>query len=238
MAERHGVGDEAAKSLGERVVAHVDRVREELLAPFVGHPDDRGVDVEHVDDGARERLERLVERQALGERARDLVERSQTPRGRALGGERGLALVSEPGRLLVQLRILDGDRELAGERGEQRRLVLARGAPHLGIRREQPDDVTARDERHGERPGHLDDRREPRGTEREVEQTLRRRGVRGRDSAAGRLLEAPVGGTKVDGDAVDAEDLGDALDGGLERVGDRELGRRLDDHLEQRARAR
>ena len=59
-----------------------------------------------------------------------------------------------------------------------------------------------------------------------------------RGSAAGRLLERAVCQTEVDGDAVDAEDLGDALDGGLERVRDRELGGRLDDDLEQRARAR
>ena len=36
--------------VGELVVGDVERARHELLAPRVGHPDHRGVDVEHVDD--------------------------------------------------------------------------------------------------------------------------------------------------------------------------------------------
>ena len=135
LAERDGLGEDRADRLGERRVPDVDRARQELLAPLVRHPHDGRVEVEHLDDGARERLERLVEPEALREGARDLVERAHPPCRRPLGGERRLALLSEPGRLLVELRVLDGDRELSGERGQQRRLVLARRGP---ARRDRP----------------------------------------------------------------------------------------------------
>ena len=56
-------------------LSDMDSTRYELLASVVGHPYDGGVDVEQVDDGARERIEGLVERETLSEGARDLVER-------------------------------------------------------------------------------------------------------------------------------------------------------------------
>ena len=125
-------------------------MRHELLPPLVRHADDRRVEVEHLHDGARQRVERLVEPEALREGARDLVERAHPARRRPLGGERRLALLPEPLRLLVELRVLDRDRELAGERRQQRRLVLARRRRSRGVRRQQAHDVAAGHERNGE----------------------------------------------------------------------------------------
>ena len=51
----------------------------------------------------------------------------------------------------MELRVLDGHRELPCERGQQRRLVLARRGPAGRIRSEQADDVAARHERNGKR---------------------------------------------------------------------------------------
>ncbi len=259
LAERNGLREDRAHRLRERGLPHVDGVRYELLAPVVGHPHDRRVEVEHLDDGARQRLERLVEAEALREGARDLVERANPARGRAFGREGRLALLAEPRRLLVELRVLDGDRELSRERRQQRRLVLARRGPAGRIRREQADDVAARHERNGERradsglPRGSRDRREPwilpdvrdlehgtlaRRPEREVEQPVGDTRVRPDETATRRLLElALAGAAEIDGDTVHVEQLGDALDRDLERVRDGELRRRLHDHLEQRPRA-
>ena len=129
----------------------MDRPGLELLAPFVRHPDDGGVDVEHLDDGPREGLQSLVEPEALRERARDLVQRAQPPRRRPFGGERRLALLPEARRLLVQLRVLDGYRKLPRERRQQRRFVLARRGPPGRVGSEEPDDLAARHERNGQR---------------------------------------------------------------------------------------
>ena len=187
--------------------------------------------------------------QALREGARDLVERAEAPRGRALGGERRLALLAQQGRLLVQLRVLDGDSELAGERGEQRRLVLAGRDRSRRVRSEESDDVAARDERHGERRvdsglprhgrhvgearvahdvgdfEHCPSRAGPSAT------SSRRSATRAcgtGQATTRRLLELAVArAAEVDGDAIDVEQLGDPLDGRLERVRDGELGRRL-----------
>ena len=112
----------------------MDRVRHELLTALVRHPHDRGVEIEHLDDGARERIERLVEPEALREGARHLVERADLPRRRALGCKGCLALPAEQRRLLVELRVLDSDRELSGERGKQGSLVRAGSRPPLRIR--------------------------------------------------------------------------------------------------------
>ena len=55
--------------------------------------------------------------------------------------------------------------------------------------------------------------------------------------AARRLLERAVAcAPEIDGHAIHLQQLRDPLDGGLQRVRDRELGRRLDDDLEQRLR--
>ncbi len=64
-----------------------------------------------------------------------------------------------------------------------------------------------------------------------------RAGRRGRDSPLPRARLPLPRAAEIDGDAVHAEQLGDALDGDLERVRDGELRRRLHDHLEERTRA-
>ena len=62
--------------------------------------------------------------------------------------------------------------------------------------------------------------------------------MRAGEAAAGCLLELVLPrAAEVDGHPADVEQLGDALDRGLERVRDGELRRRLHDHLEQRPRA-
>ena len=50
-----------ARRVGKVRILDVDRTRRQQLSPFVGHPDHGGVDVEHIDDRLRERIERLVE---------------------------------------------------------------------------------------------------------------------------------------------------------------------------------
>ena len=73
-----------------------------------------------------------------------------------------------------------------------------------------------------------------RGPERDVEQAIGDACVRAGETAARRLFELAVPrAAEVDGHAVHVEQLGDALDGGLECVRDGELRRRLHDHLEQ-----
>ena len=259
LAERDRLGEDRAHRRGERSLPDVDGKRQELLAPLVRHPHDRRVEIEHLDDGARERLERLVEPEALSEGAGHLVEGANPPCGSPLGCKGRLALLTETGRLLVELRILDGDRELSCERCQQRRLVLARRGPADGIGREQADDVAARHQRNGKRradPGlprcsrnhrkprvspdirDLEHRPLTRRPERDVEQPVGDACVRAGEAAARRLLElAFPRAAEVDGHAVNAEQLGDALDCDLERVRDGELRRRLHDHLEERPRA-
>ena len=92
----------------------------------------------------------LVERQLLRERARDLVQRAQAARRLALGGERGLALAAELGRLLVELRVLHRDGELPGERAEQRRFVVGRTTTEHRIDREQADHLAPDEQRNRE----------------------------------------------------------------------------------------
>ena len=258
LAERNGLGEDHAHRLGERSVPNVDGKRQELLVPLVGHPHDRRVEIEHLDDGARERIERLVEPEALREGARHLVERAHAAGRRPLGGERRLALLSETGRLLVELCVLDRDRELSGERGEQCRLVLARRGPVGRIGGEQADDVSARHERNGKRradPGlsrgirdhreapvspnvrYLEHRPHTRRPERDVEQPVGDACVRAGEASARRLLELALArAAEVDRHAAYVEQLGDALDRDLEGVRDGELRRRLHDHLEERPR--
>ena len=158
----------------------------------------------------------------------------------------------------MELRVLDRNRELPGERGEQRGLVLGGVGPSCRIRRKQPDDLAAghqrdrkrraysglagdrRDRREAWLPhdvGDLEDRPVSGRSERQVEQTVGDSLVRAREPAARRLLELAVAFcAEIDGDTVDAEQLGDPLDRGLERVGDRKLRSSLRNHLEQRPR--
>ncbi len=255
LSERDGLGEDGANRVGERSVPDVDRVRHELLAALVRHPHDRGVEIEHLDDGARKRVERLVEPEALREGARHLVERADLPRRRALGCKRCLALPAEQRRLLVELRVLDCDRELSGERGKQRSLVRTGGRPPRRVRRKKSHDVAPRRERDCESradarlPGRVRRLGEPgvprdvhdlehgtlaRRAERDVEQPVGDARVRAGQVAAGRFLERAVArAPEVDGHAIHLEQLRDPLDGGLQGVRDRELRRRLDDDLEQ-----
>ena len=132
-------------------VLDVLRARSEELAAIVGHADHGGVDVEHVDDRLRQRLERLVERELLRKRAGDLVQRTEPARRVPLGGERGLTLVAEVRGLLVELRVLHRDRELPCKRTEQLRLVVRRTAAEDRVHRQQADHLAANEERDRER---------------------------------------------------------------------------------------
>ena len=71
--------------------------------------------------------QRLVEPEALREGARDLVEGAQAARRLPLGRERGFPLAAQLRRLLVELRILHGHRELPSQRAEQSGFVFGRG---------------------------------------------------------------------------------------------------------------
>ena len=62
----------------------------EHFAAAVRQPHRRRVDPERLDHRPRHRLERGLERKAVGERVGDLVLRAQPPRELALGGERDL----------------------------------------------------------------------------------------------------------------------------------------------------
>ena len=69
----------------------------------------------------------------------------------ALGSERCLPLAAQLGRLLVELRVLDGDRELYRKRAEESSLVLGRTAAERRVGRQQADHLCADDKRHRER---------------------------------------------------------------------------------------
>ncbi len=125
----------------------MQREGEQLLAPGIGHAQHRRVDLEELDDCAHDSLQRHVEREALRERARDLVERAEPARGRALGRERLLELASEPGGFLVQPCVLDRDREAGCDRREQLELAGARLVATCRVDGEQPDHVIADGER-------------------------------------------------------------------------------------------
>jgi hypothetical protein len=237
----------------------VDRPRPELFAPLVRHPHDRSVDVEHFHHGARESRERLVEAKALREGPGNLVQRTHPSRRSPLGGEGRLPLLPEPSRLLVELSVLDGDRELPGKRGQQRRFVLACRPSTRRVRGKEPHDIAPSHERNRQRradsglPGRSARQRESRvaynvgdlqhppvgrRAEGDVEQLVCDSRVRAGEAAAHGFLELHVvGATEVDRNTLDTEEVGDALNGGLERVRDGELGRRLRDHFEHCSRA-
>src|SRR4029450_1629067 len=84
------------------------------------------VDVERVDERDGHAVERLLEREALREGARDLVERVEAPRDGLLCGARLALALDRRLEVLVEPRVLDGDGELGGERHEEPRLALAR----------------------------------------------------------------------------------------------------------------
>ena len=237
----------------EARVGHVHRTGDELVAAPVLHPDHRRVGLEQLDGGARHGIEGRVERQALGERPRDLVQRPQALRRLAFRGERLLALRGEALGSLVQLGVLRRHRQLVRERREERRLVRRQLPPARQVRGEQAHELLAGDERHGERrldagaadtltnrgqprvgPGVLDVHHpvDPAGAERELEQPLGDHQLRVGELAAGRRAQ-PEPLADVDGHAVRAEQLRDARDRRLQRVRQRELGDRLAHDFEQ-----
>jgi hypothetical protein len=117
--------------------------------------------VEDLHHRARDRFEGRLEREALGEGARDVVQGAELVGRLTLGLERPLEDVSELLRPLVEARVLDGDGELRRERDQERLLALAvrprarledaQSADHLvpdGERHEEgAADVARRDDR-------------------------------------------------------------------------------------------
>ncbi len=157
----------------------------------------------------------------------------------------------------MQLSVLDDDRKLAGERREQRRLVVRKLTPAREVGGEQADQLLSGDERHRE---HRVDLRLVDGLVHRCEAKV---GLRVRDvqhslrtERAERQLEQPLGDgelrarhplprlgpqsrplTQVHGHALRAQQLGNPRDGGLQRVRKRELGGRLADNGQQCLRA-
>ena len=143
--------EERARRRVDALVVDVHGPRDELDPALVGHPDHGGIDTEQRHDRLREHVERRLEREALREGARDLVQRVE-PLGRlALRRERLLALAAQLLRALVQPRVLDQHGELRGERDEQRALVGAQRPRLPRVDGEHADRLVADDERQRER---------------------------------------------------------------------------------------
>ena len=127
----------------------------------------------------------------------------------------------------MELRVLDGDRELAGERSQERRLVGAQLSAAREIGREQADQLLAGDERHREhrvhrclagrfahgshaqvrlRVGHVQHPLRAQRPESELEQPLGDRQLRAPGRAPG-LRAQPRSLAQIDRDAVGAEQL-------------------------------
>ena len=122
-------------------------LRHESLAALVGHSDPDGVGPEQLRGRAHESLERRLEREALREGPRDLVEGSQRSRRLLLGLERFASFGIAPLQLLVESCVLDGDRELRSERGHERELVRRQRSPARRVDGEQSDEVLPHAER-------------------------------------------------------------------------------------------
>ena len=252
--ERLRQGEDRADRLGQPLLADVHGDRDELVTALVGHAQGGSVDAEGLYDRARDGVERVVEREVLGEGARDLVQRAE-----ALGRLEGLVagalrILRFLGELLMEARVLDRDRELRRERPEQRFLVLGQLAALLGVGGEQADHLVAGAERNADRSldaklldgaahageaniarrvGQEHQSAAARGAERELEQALADSHVRAREAALRCGLE-PVVFDEVDGQPLCRQQLPHAFDGGLERVRERELGDRLADDREER----
>ncbi len=240
----------------EAFVGEMRRMRDELVAALTLHADHGRVRVEQVDRRARHGFERRVEREALRERPRDFVQRAQLLRGFALGRERLLPFRGESLRALVELGVLRRDRQLAGQRREQRQLVRLELAAEGEVHREQPDDLFTRNERQGKdrfdlglddgvpdgrevqiglRVGDVEHALGPERPEGELEQALGH-GELGGGVSAGFVAQAvPV--AEVDRHPLHAQQLGHACDRGVDRVRERKLGDRLADDREQGARS-
>ena len=116
LAERLAPADDGPDGVLRPRIGDAQRPRLERLLARVWHADHSDVDVEHLGHGSCNGFQRRVQRQALRERPRDLVERTKLTRRRTLRLESALALVAEPCRLFVELRVLYRDRELRRER--------------------------------------------------------------------------------------------------------------------------
>ena len=206
-----------------------------------------------------DRFERHVEREALRERARDLVERPEPARGLPLGRERLLQLGSETRGLLVQPRVLDRDRERRGDRREQLELAGTRLHAPGRIDGEQADHLVAHHERQRESRSRFPLPRARRSRRRGgAPSTCRRSTTTPRArygpsassssaSAARRCgparpraapVVSPLSSQQVDREPLGADELPELLGRSLERVLERELLIRLSDDGEERARLR
>ena len=182
------------------------------VAALVRHADHRGVDIEHARRPSRAtRLERRVEREALRERAGDLVQRAQTPRG-LRARRRARASRSPPRRFVssCSCAFWTATASWPASAREQRLLVLVEPAPRAGrpraarstraratSGRASAASISASRQRRATpraasraTSGDGDERRGRARAEREVEQPLRDARVRAGEPAAGRRLRA------------------------------------------------
>ena len=164
--------------------------------------------------------------------------------GRVAGALGLFRLLGEP---LVQAGVLDRDRQLGGQCAHEGLLVLAQLPAALRIDGEQADQLLARAQRHAESAfdpellervadrrqasvvpvGNLDQAACASGAQCQLEQALPDADMWAGQTALGRSLEPLALLDEVDGGTLGAEQLTDAIDGRVERVGQRELGDRL-----------
>ena len=232
---------------------HMDRLCDKRLAALVRESDHRRIDLEEVDERATDRVERLVEREALRERARDLVEGGEPPCYDALRLQRPLALGPEVRRLLVQPGVLDRDRDLARQGRQERRLIGRQPPATRRVDRQQADDVVSDEQRdrvsrldscltergaHGrEVPvasgvGHGDEAAGAKRAERELEQPLGHDDMRPREVPRGGRLE-PAALSQVHAQGAHPDEARHAVERRVERVRERQLSGRLADDGEQ-----
>ena len=255
--ERLRTGDQPGDDLLDGRISDVHRAGGQHLVALVGHADHRGIGVEQVDHGPRDAVQGRLQRQALGEGLRHRVEAAELAGGQPLGLEGALEDLRELLGALVQARVLDGDRELPGERQEQALLPFPVRAGPPPVDGEGSDRLVADEERDEERPAgaaFLDDALEPREA-RVGPQVLDEEEAAAAERAE-RQLQEPLGEllmraaeiarragdetalvAQVHGDLPARGQLGDSLDRDLERVRQRELGDRLAHDRDERLRA-
>jgi hypothetical protein len=235
----------------------MDGSRLERLTPVVRHADGCGVQLEEVDHRLRNRIQRRLDGEALGEGMRDLVQPAELARGPALGIERAFQALAELLCTLVQPRVLHGDRELARKGKQQTLLPFAEG-PRPGLEDpERPDHLVVDDERDEEDAPHAtllpaaleaaqariaahildeDVAAASEGPQGELEQSFRKLGLPAREAPSGSRRQT-IALAQVDRDVTAAGQLGDALDGCLQRVREGELRDRLADDADDGLRA-
>jgi hypothetical protein len=240
------------KRLFQSRLADVDGTRLEELPPLIRHPDHGGIGTQEPDRSLGDRLQRRLQREALRERAGDLVEGPQLLGGLPLGLQRLLALADELLRLFVQPRILDRDGKLTRQGADELR-SSAEGTSPREVDGEQARHFLAREKGHGKsrlyprlgrgarhapetalRGDVVEEEEAARAktAQRELQQPLGDGGVGSRHAALGGAEQLLVV-EQVDGKPVDAEHVRDALDHRLEGVRERELRHRLSDDAEQ-----